>query len=1373
MNVKNLILLVLQFTLLFPGQIFAQATNHDFTPGIKLQVPADNTRSYQEHLHSTGLHLSAGFFANRGAMSLMSDGADQKNKKLNYDIDENLGARGQEIREYNQAQCNAIASNLDQYIREANKLKGEDHIGNGKHSENETAKFFTRMEDGFAEYLTKNESTEGSFNLNPYEAINANLLRYLGTSIADACVSELYGDDGKFCSGRKPGQITDLCVDFLEKAIDPSKAADNNKNRSPLERIASMNATGFNVTAETLRKNDHRQRMNATDDSLFVANGNEQTIEFKDGTKKNCNIGDNGCYFTNSGVNTENQCDEYSCNIIGADAESVFGNQNSEIMEYLTTKANVRQKLNAIGDPSYCIKCLGDKFYAQHPGVAFGDKVIEARKAVEEKLREKAIKRVMLDHVNYLESINDIQAISKLVNGKESEVPANLKCESVIEKYKSGCGDQLVSTNPKALLEKVLKGLGATTPLANFTGESYMNALNNLSNQAAGGSCDNGPSGREKFAIDKFYAWNNDKVSHKESLDKLIHAFVSIDGVNKSDFHTDLSEICNGEANSLKASQSPVEFLSQSTADFIQTYERSGVSCDEAKANDESQRKIGFVSSSIFKKAMCDKGFELGRAYEDVELNGAQWQDYINALPVNKRPNGNQSKRDELKKHFIAKKTKDLLTTGLDMDPRYNLAIGSWDNLCQTYKKANPGAGKEGVTFNETLAELEGDKLKDISASLATLAQERCDKLDTSLGNLVCSDNFIDDEGSVGKLGGVVPFNAEDLAKTVRDIADEYEDDDPRLLALSSYSCSTRSKMLIDADDPYEEVLEGSKKPIIDSEYNRNGSEISDLEQTLSDLVPKDITRPFIDDSNYSCEHETNCFKMEKVSSILGVKKYSQVGSLLRLNKPESKCNYQDAVDDIIVQTNSDIANNSTGGSGRRSSGSTRSSGNTDNVSDDFYKRAMDNMNNSSNDTANRTATTNRSGTTGFSGGSGAAFGSTGSVGTTPDGFTSAATYGTEVAGDSTTSGEVQNLLGGNAFYSGTTGNMGAMNGVDNSQTQMNQNGIQMMNVVDTNSVNTGDGASRSIASIADVGGKEKLDFASMSDEELKAYSERMGIDMKELLKNSSKKSDELDEDSALAKLISSMEDQQKSSKEIIEELRKQNENLSKRLTAIEGNASLATVKNVKDEIVTNIKPTEAFKSPSYVYDAEKNSFQPRSTITTEDKASFSPDFSGGSDSKFAASNFSSYSDSRRSAIRTSDSEINKEFLTLIAGESGSYDGVKTSKENVEQYVDFVSQKGSIVHLVRYDAQGNPVSIKVPWSDEEVALEGDLAALKDKIPAKDLALLREESDYIKYKTSGLDTLNDTALSLQAFFATEASEQIQLSSLIQELESVEQ
>lgn len=1133
----------------------------------------------------------------------------------------------------------------------------------------------------------------------------------LGKTVGETCLIGYTGKNGEFCEKRKNGDIKEACMKFHDRFRNKPV-----ENSDGLDDIAQEYANDAIAETEHVREmyNRDQQRRNEID-----GEGNVLVITDRFGQKHCLNNGAS-CYFTEArgnAVTPKKSCEDVGCNLIGAESADIAGAQNVGLFNVMSLLNSPDTSLHHLGDESFCNDCLNEKYSQLGSDKLWSDAKDESLKAVNDKLIEKGTRRALFDLANHIETVQDLVGIARFASKEANALPKNVFCENTFDEIlykKQGRinGECRTSqTERQNLIRSALESMGVNVGGGNLNGSQIVKAMSEKSNEISNPpSCSNSTnsdlSGREKFAISKLARWNNDHayLNEKEAISDLMDSMMKIN--YETVFTKGLDRICDRE---IPADTTTVEYLSNYVAEAIDTFEKRGFDCNSQNID------FGFVNESVLKRAMCtDDNYFYGVFNDTIEFDI-----FVRSYPQSVRLNLDAN-RDKIKKEFIKAKTKELLDLGMDMDPRYALKMGSWEDLCKTIKEANSGENKP--SFKDLLNNVNENELADISKNLGNLSKSSCSELAKNLNQLVCKKPLLDPKQKVGYIGGL-PFNSEDIKSAVKELAEDKEPSE--VIALGSISCSLRTNMLKDDTQDISHLSHGTARPIIDGVGNRNDSIISDLEQNTNKITSLS-SRPNLEGykataCSQQCSTEKNAFE------------------LLVSSNNNYKCDYDYEHDKIL----DDVTNNNNGTGALVPGGNTNGGTGTD---PGFVSIINGDITEANRGDTGRTIVVPNGG-----GGRAPAGNLNGNVGESP--LDSASVGGVSEMNSAT------NLLG---FASDDTGQIPGESNGSNAEAgyipMISQDVMDQMikeSNENSNSKNNGDNS--------DSG----LDVNNLSEEQVKALSDRMGIDFDNIKnENQINKKDDLEEDSALSQLIKSMESQQKSNLEIIKELRNQNKALTERLSNIETASRDATSSNPTAKVVGgNASQNDAFRSSSYAYDMANNSFVNKSTITGDERASFSPDFSG--NSGFQASNFSSYSGSRRNAMRSASSDINQEFLTLIAGEEGSFANVQSSAENVGRYVEFVKEKGSIYQLVRYNEKGEPVSIKVPWSDEEIPLEGDLAALKSQIPPQDEAIEAEESDYGLYKMVEFNQ------SLQAFFANEAKEQVQLSSLINVLEEAEE
>jgi hypothetical protein len=1339
MKMKRLLLFSLKFTLLYPSSVFA----------IDTPVTRVNPRESQEKFESIGYHFEAetslhiangilnvengGMGTNRGGLA-----PEDSEEVENTDAGEEFS--GSDAREYYDEACNHIENKLDDIVSEFSEAARSNQSSRGSSLNERVYDLFNQSNNGFVEIL-QNGSLNEEFVTHEDTAsrIEQAMVSNLGKAIGNACIQNFTSSPSGFCSDRNPGDIKKLCLDYYEKMYD-DEALEEDYNKDGPEGIAARAAMQVRSDIYSIQIEDSRRRNEGGDEDA-----NTDLVEIdENGNQRTCLKNDASCYFTKersgSVLRTGSQCNEFDCTVLGSNPSDIAGEENIGLFNVMSLLSSPENSLNHVGDSSYCDGCLGQKFQQLNSGKSFVEERADARDKLEAKLKEKATKRALFDLSNHMETVQDLIGLSKFLNGSGSKLPKDVYCEDVFDRVLDpsfSVSNCLTSVSEREeILRGALKAMDYNIS-GNLTGDNIVGALLEKTQEVTGGKCSSSDSlnGREKFALHRLQNWHNNVrfQDDKESLNKLMDSMLSTN--KNSTFSYALDQACSGNTGGLEG-RGPVEFISDYVADAIHYYTKNNFECDPSNTTQiDNNRLHGFVEGSIFQNAICKKSYFLGKAIRETENMEGGFKKFLRSYPRSVRENLD-THLDDLKKEYLKRKTKKLLELGMDMDPRNALQIGSWQGVCDSYKKANPaGVGGIPQSYSDQIAGIQKDDLKDIKTELDNLSKNACDKLNTKLNGLICNNDSLNPSGKVSSIGNT-PYNSEDVKEAVNELAVGL--DQSSVIALGSVSCNVRTAMLQDQSSKFDDLSKGTGKPIIEGAGGRSNGAISDLEQALNG-TSAGVDRPNLNEfEGLRCNESNDCFMGEKVSEIL------------TSNKNGYKCDIS-AVDNSQSQNSSSQSN----GSGT-SNGSNGSSPDTD-----FLSRVQDDINRSRNtDSPSNNIVSNGGNTSGsprdvnsLNIGGGSGVNATGTGVNTPAGNSF---EGTVI--DQVNPGGATNLLG---FADGANSQMGNAGAGD-------EGGFSSMisqDIVDKVTQEAADKAAMSRDPASDD--ESGLDISSLSDEQLKELSDRMGVDVSDIKdKNEVKSKGDLEEGSALSQLIKSMESQQKSNQEIIDELRKQNATLADRLSKVEAVGRDASSSNSSIAVTGgNATAGEAYKSSNYAYDMANNSFVAKSTITGDDRAKFSPTFN--EESGLQASNFSGYSGSRRAAMRAGDSDINQEFLTLIAGEGASYDNVQSNKENVEKYVDFVKEKGSIIHLVKYNAQGEPISIKVPWSDEELPLEGELATLKDKIPPQDEALSSEESQYGLYKMVEFNQ------SLQAFFASEAKEQVQLASLIDILEEAEE
>lgn len=1294
---KRLLLFSLKFTLLFSGSVFGAEPTHIHPENIvddATENAVKGVKSFATRLGDLSREVATEIFSHVEHVE-DEDFEHQDNSSADEETCNQLENKFGEILNSFKSDVLAENPNADLNIEIRRKFSGSD----------------------FNQWIFS-EAGVYSVSQNDYQQRLAHAVGHnLGKTVGETCLVGYTGNNGEFCEKRKDGDIKEACMKFHDRFRN--RPVENNDE---LDIIAQEYANDAISETEHVREmyNKNQQRRNQID-----GEGNVLVLTDRFGQKHCLNNGAS-CYFTEArgnAVTPKKSCEDVGCNLIGAESADIAGSQNVGLFSVMSLLNSPDTSLHHLGDESFCNDCLNEKYSQLGSDKSWSDAKDESLKAVNDKLIEKGTKRALFDLANHIETVQDLVGIARFASKQTSALPNNVFCESsfdeILNKEQGVFGDECPTsqTERQNLVRSALESMGINVGNGNLSGSKIVKAMSKKTNEISNtptcsSDTKSGLSGREKFAISKLASWNNDHayLNEREAISDLMDSMMKIN--DKTVFTKGLDRVCDGE---IPADTTTVEYLSNYVASAIDTFEKRGFDCNSQNI------EFGFINESILKRAMCTGDNYLYSVFNNSE----EFDLFINSYPQSIRLNLDANK-EKIKKEFIKAKTKELLDLGMDMDPRYALKMGSWEDLCKTREAVNSGSEK--MSFEDQLNKIE---LANISKNLENLSKSSCGELAKNLNNLVCKAPLLDPKQKIGYIGGL-PFNSEDIKSAVQDLAEDKEPSE--VIALGSISCSLRTNMLKDDAQDISHLSHGTARPIIDGVGNRNDSIISDLEQNTNRITSLS-SRPNLDGykataCTQQCSTEKNAYE------------------LLGNSKSNYKCNYDDEHDQLF-----DYVTNNNNGTGALIPGGNTNGGTG--ADPGFVSKINGDINGADRGDSGQRSTPFSSGeeVTGPIGGidrAPAGQGLNGNIGESSLDETAS------VNGPSSMN-SATNLLG---FADNDFGQVpGASN---ESNAEAGYSPMISQDVMDQIIKESNEEVLTSKDKI-DSG----LDINNLSEDQIKALSESMGIDFDNIKnENQVNKKEDLQEDSALSQLIKSMESQQKSNQEIIDELRNQNKALTNRLSNIESAAKDATSYNPSSKVVGgNASQGEAFKSSSYAYDMANNRFVNKSTITGDERSSFSPDFSGGSD--FKASNYSSYSGARRSAMRSTSSDINQEFLTLIAGKEGSFANVQSSAENVGKYVEFVKEKGSIYQLVKYNEQGEPISIKVPWSDEEISLEGELAVLKSQIPPQDEAIEAEESDYGLYKMVEFNQ------SLQAFFANESKEQVQLSSLINILEEAEE
>lgn len=1263
---------------------------------------------------------------------------------------------------------------------------------------------------GFANGYERLENTVSFHNRSPgaveerdleADQLARQMLAGLGRAIGQNCRQNHTTASSGYCAGDTDGAgIEEVCNKYFDFVDEPDEATSLVRSgRSDADGIAAQNALVFTQTYNSGRRGvqDIERDENNSSGSSRVADANRLIIEV-DGKEYTCNKGDVNCFFTNETVyqNGDISCNNLDCTLVGNTATAV-NEENSEIINALANLSESTTNLNPLGDDAYCSSCMQKRFNNLENG-DFTAARQEVGRMLQEKMFDKLTERALFNHTNYLEQLMDMNGVAS-IGRKDSEspiaMPADAYCAEELQAALNAesCGSDLsgskkgyIADRNKKIVARVLAKMGIEADANSLTGEKVVQLIEDRSNERTATRCDgkksvNRSSGRDRYARHKFGAWLGARYNRqRSSLNEIMKTFISVPGVHNHQVQNSLKSICSKSSATLANPnlKTPQEEIAAMTANYMNMYidkMRSGeINCN---AKSQANKDAGFTSHSIFYRSLCDDdGYNvLGSAVSATEgvVSSEKFNQYRNRLPasvrdtemtevyLSKKGTPLSSAEKSIRAGFIQEQTSNLLAAGMNMDPRINTVMGSWDNLCGAYKAyQNDG---ERVNFDAYVDGVNDPTAESFNEQLTSLRNSNCARLNKELSGIMCKDVFdIDPErGNIQSVGGI-NFNSEDVADAVNELGEELPDH--MKVALASYSCEIRSSMIKnqDNDSPSERFGAPSNVGLLGSTNDRAKGEVSDLERQLNKITD-DMRPDFVpgEQEGGLCNEDTQCAEFLQIALNLG-----QAGVDCKIDPETTVIASVGGGASATRGTFGRSGNNSGGDSGWNSfadSGSSVGSSERDNSGTPSRNNVGVAGSIAQSSQALDAAGVRVAGTAG----------SQLAAGTT-DGVTDRS-FG--LSDSNKVAGEGTDLLGG---FTNPDGTMGSFNGPQGqkpvgadmtgyeqkvSALQDKQREQMLADQTNQDSGNIGRGP----ASIAAV---DELDIANMSEDELQALSDRLGIDVDELRKKAAKTGKVVaeDEDSALGKLLAEMREQNKSNQDIIRELQEQNTNLTGRLSRIESAASVSAVSGSTNNVVvpSGSKPvtaSNAYKSNNFAFDLDSNTFQQRSTVTESARRGFSPDFAS-TGQNVAASNFSSYSDSRRSAIRSRSSDINQEFLTLVAGENGSYDNVETSKESVEKYVDFVNEKGGIYHLVKYDQSGKPVSIKVPWSSQEVPLTGEYATLINKIPPQSESLSEEESDYGMYK------MVEFGQSLQQFFAQEATEQVQLSSLISELDSAE-
>lgn len=1221
----------------------------------------------------------------------------------------------------------------------------------------------------------------------PGNDYNAAFFDNMFQGIGTLCTNQFKADSNpEFCSNKGPGALKSACEEYVNQVANPNEMAEASQidGHDSIEKTLSTNVRNF--VADVSRPNSDDGRESASEPTH---NGAMDGYVTNSGAATSCDPNRELCYFTRNPEQprTGDICNEFDCTMTGS-AESTFGADNAQIIDFLSNWAGIDENLNTIGEEEYCNGCMESKHQQLSTNKDFNQSKQEMQLLVGKKLKEMMAKRALLDHASYLENVLDMNAImnagklSRSNSDRDFDMsqaqPDDMFCVSEIQSIldtTSACGvdglerDNLRHEN-RLILANVLNSIGISVDSPHgLTGQRVVNGMITASESEYVSSCDGDRSvqrtnGRTRFVMDKMANWNTgDNRRERNELNELLNNLITTKGVHNNNVLTDsMQSICS---NNGQGHQAPKVKLAQMTSELVDSYINK-INSGEISCDGDSQKNIeyGFTTSSIFYSFLCDgdsEGTSLGHLIGDFEEKNNHYTSMVqNHVPESyvRRAQGNTMINSQLRRSFIKTKVEDLIAKSMDSDPRYGATIGSWGNLCAAYSEAN----RLNRDNNETTNFEFGDYLKQykdldsnaVKEKLTSLRNTNCSSLASKLTAVMCKDSVeIDPENNIQKNAGI-NFNADDIAKAVREVASSLDDADK--LALSSYSCEIRSSMkenqlTDDLDDIAEIGLFGS---ILDSDMDRPISSISDLELNAN----ANLKEKYLSSGGYEFNDEYMC---DQASFCQNVTDLSLTFDW------DISCSYNPGEGGALA------SGGRTNRNGRQDRGQTSSPFSSDAIRTQVNKVASQTSGSvnspSSNNVGSTTGNVNSGNVSGF-------------VGDVSNGVAGARTNADSGVGTNTgvengsgpqaglTQAGGTDLLSSFSNGNGSLGSFNANGNVGNSNTDfsfMEKQISQLQSKQREDMLNAANDESQNSRGPASIDMPSDMDIANMSEDELRALSERLGIDMNELRGNSAKTSKELknEDENAIGQLLKAMEEQNKSNQDMIAALQEQNSNLTQRLARIESAASASVSNSSNVEVEGDVNASAAFRSNNFAFDLDSNSFRNKATITGEERQSFSPDFAS-SGQNLSTANFSSYSDSRRSAMRSRDSDINREFLSLIAGESGSYDAVETSRESVERYVDFVNEKGSIVHLVRYDESGRPVSIKVPWSNEEIRLVGEYAALMSKIPPQSEALASEESDYGLYK------MVEFSQSLQTFFASEAQEQVQLSSLISELDSAE-
>tara|TARA_B100001971_G_C18267956_1_gene595918 strand:- start:9128 stop:13441 length:4314 start_codon:yes stop_codon:yes gene_type:complete len=1251
------------------------------------------------------------------------------------------------------------------------------------------------LRDEMANILLNGSETQEDLDgrVSPSESIglyNRNLMQNLFEGIENLCRTKFKATSNsqEYCSNRGNGAIANACKEYMKQVADPDHRMDAlDDDFDSVPRILTTHSQNF----ESAMTNDNVESgVAAAEPSGSRNNRNGGLNTSLTSTEEStCDNSRGLCFFTHSErrVNTGNLCNEFDCTMIG-NAESVFGQDNSQIMNYLSNWAGIDESLNTIGDEAYCNGCMEDKHQQLSTNKDFTQSKEDMRQKVNDKLKEMMAKRALLDHASYIENILDMNAIMQAGQlSRRGRRPSNtdfnaiqpndMFCADEIQGVidMTACGaqglerDQLRSRN-REILSSVLSSLDIpVSSVHGLTGEKIKNSLIVASEGNYRSSCDGDKSvgktnGRTRFVMDKMAKWNiGEDRYQKNELNELLNNLITTNGIHNSNILADsMQSICSGETS---GTQQPRVKIAEMTSEVIDTLilkiNSGEVSCNE---NLPGNNKYSFDTNSMFYRVICDQGTDgsqLGQTLANFESkNYSYTSDIQNHIPFSlvERATANPSINSQLRRAYIKDKVEDLIAKSINSDPRYGATLGSWDNMCDAYNKSNElerdNDASTNFEFGDYLSsykDLDEDALR---SKFTALRNTNCGAISSKLRAVMCEDSVdIDPENNIQKYAGL-NFNAEDIANAVREVASDLSDADK--LALSSYSCEIRSSMMQnELEDSISDIAQvGLFDSILDSAMDRPVGSISSIEREnnpeLRDRYLASGGNEF--DEARMCNEGMFCKNVNDLSASFGwdidceydpqtIETNNNVGGTTSNSGSGSTTNPWDVTSGEVQQTVAYTPSKS---------GTISNSPSSNNVGSTTGNVSSGNINGFVGDVSNGIAGARTNADSGVGTNTGIENGSGPQAGLTQTGGA--------------------DLLSSFSNGNGSLGSFNANGNVGNSNTDfsfMEKQISQLQSKQREDMLNAANDENQNSRGPASIDMPSDMDIANMSEDELRALSERLGIDMNELRGNSAKTSKELknEDENAIGQLLKAMEEQNKSNQDMIAALQEQNSNLTQRLARIESAASASVSNSSNVEVEGDVNASAAFRSNNFAFDLDSNSFRNKATITGEERQSFSPDFAS-SGQNLSTANFSSYSDSRRSAMRSRDSDINREFLSLIAGESGSYDAVETSRESVERYVDFVNEKGSIVHLVRYDESGRPVSIKVPWSNEEIRLVGEYAALMSKIPPQSEALASEESDYGLYK------MVEFSQSLQTFFASEAQEQVQLSSLISELDSAE-